>query len=600
MIQPLPFAPGTLFSRIFYASSVAMAIIALDDGRFVDVNQACAELVGYPRDELIGHTTAEFGLLDADTAARIANRLSETGRLSETAAILYPRDRSPRDAIVSIQTEDWEGKRYAIAIFQDLTRHREVEEALVAVETRFHLFFDAMPVPVIVCDNDTLRILDANQIASVQYGYSAQELRALTVVDFWPAHKRDDYLAEWRSRAWDAVASGVQQHRRRDGSAIDAQVTHYGLMLDGRRVRLVVVEDITEQMAAQAALRDSEERLGVIAEMVTDTIWDLDACTGQIGYTGGMQTVFGHPAHVHADVGWWLENIHDENRAAIQLSFQQALDSGTVWSGQYRFRKGDGKYAHVLDRGHIFRDEAGTAVRIIGAMVDLTHQMELREATTKAAMAERQRLARDLHDAVTQSLYSLTLMAEAARRRAQLGDEQATTEYVHRLSQLSRQSLNEMHLLVYELRPAALEHDGLVGALEKRLTAIERRAGIEARLESNIVRELTPELQTQLFRVAEEALNNSLRHADATSLAIFIHSDDHRAVLEVRDDGCGFDVQAVVNSAGLGLVSMRERVDNLGGVFEVNSRPGGGTLVRVTLEQWDGKNGKTDQNPNLR
>ena len=236
---------------------------------------------------------------------------------------------------------------------------------------------------------------------------------------------------------------------------------------------------------------------------------------------------------------------------------------------------------------------------MIGAMVDITRQVEIKEAARQATLEERRRLARDLHDAVTQSLYSLTLMAEAARRRAQLGDEKATREYIIRLGELAQQSLKEMRLLVYELRPAALEKGGLAGALQERLDAVERRSGIRARLITEGNHELPPDIQVQLYRVAEEALNNALKHAAASAIRIRIRSSADSVMMEVSDNGKGFDPLQAAASGGLGLVSIRERLENLGGRFELDTAPGKGTTIRVSLDILDNNNGQTDSNIDL-
>lgn len=224
-------------------------------------------------------------------------------------------------------------------------------------------------------------------------------------------------------------------------------------------------------------------------------------------------------------------------------------------------------------------------------MIDVTRQVEEQEAAARAAMEERRRLARDLHDAVTQSLYSLSLLAEAARRHAELGDRKATNEYVNRLGELAQQSLKEMRLLVHEMRPSVLEKEGLAGALQARLDAVERHSGIRAKLAVNLNRKLTPHVQLQYYRVAEEALNNALKHARATAVRVDIHSTANAINMEISDNGAGFDM-AAAGSGGLGLTSIRERVEKLGGRLHVETTPGSGTTIRVHLTTGDEDHGQ--------
>jgi signal transduction histidine kinase len=207
-----------------------------------------------------------------------------------------------------------------------------------------------------------------------------------------------------------------------------------------------------------------------------------------------------------------------------------------------------------------------------------------RQAEQLAVVRERERLARELHDSVTQSLYSLTLLAEASQRLIGAGDWGRVSEYVGRLGEIAQQALKEMRLLVYQLRPLVLKREGLVGALQHRLDAVEKRAGVDARLLVGGIIELPASAEEELYRIAQEALNNALKHAAPTSVTVRICADENGVVLEVSDDGRGFDLGSISAEGGMGLISMRERTERLGGTLDVKSVPGEGTSVRVKLE----------------
>ncbi len=210
-----------------------------------------------------------------------------------------------------------------------------------------------------------------------------------------------------------------------------------------------------------------------------------------------------------------------------------------------------------------------------------------RQAEQLAVMRERQRLARELHDSVTQALYSLTLLAEAARRMAGSGELRQAQEPLYRLNAIAQQALKEMRLLVYELRPLVLKREGLVGALQHRLDAVEGRAGVEARLLVHGEVKLPSEVEEALYRIVQEALNNALKHAAASAVTVTIHAEDQAAEIEVVDDGTGFDPQTANAGGGMGLTTMRERAEKMGARLEVESAPGQGTTVKVS---WKGDN----------
>jgi signal transduction histidine kinase len=206
------------------------------------------------------------------------------------------------------------------------------------------------------------------------------------------------------------------------------------------------------------------------------------------------------------------------------------------------------------------------------------------QASQVAVVAERERLARELHDSVTQSLYSLTLLAEASQRLVGAGDLEPVREYTVRLGEIAQQALREMRLLVYQLRPLVLKREGLVGALQQRLDAVEKRAGVDARLLVEGPIELPAEVEDGLYRIAQEALNNALKHAVPTSVTVRIRASGRKVTLEVSDDGRGFDPERVSDEGGMGLVNMRGRAERLGGDLALLSAPGEGTTVRVSLE----------------
>jgi PAS domain S-box-containing protein len=229
-------------------------------------------------------------------------------------------------------------------------------------------------------------------------------------------------------------------------------------------------------------------------------------------------------------------------------------------------------------------DEVGLAVAFADQATLAIESARLRQQAREAAVIEeRGRLARELHDSVTQSLYSLTLLAEGWRRLAKAGRLNDTDDPMREVGEIAQQALREMRLMVHELRPPALEEEGLLGALHQRLGAVEKRAGIEARLVAEDVVKLPAPMEEGLYRIAVEALNNALKHAAATSVTVYIRTDEERVELVVKDNGRGFDIDRMDESGGMGLDSMRERAERLGGSVTIRSTPDGGTRVSVTV-----------------
>ena len=199
-------------------------------------------------------------------------------------------------------------------------------------------------------------------------------------------------------------------------------------------------------------------------------------------------------------------------------------------------------------------------------------------------LQERNRLARDLHDSVTQSLYSVVLFAEAGRRKLATGEVEQASTYLERVNETGQQALKEMRLFIHKLRPLALQEEGLDRALEQRLKAVEGRSGIDHDLVVEGTLDLPPRMEEALYHISMEALNNSLKHARASKVTVRLAIDDAQVDMKISDDGRGFDVpETAVASDGIGLKSMRERVEAFGGTVTLQSTPGQGTMVHVCL-----------------
>jgi signal transduction histidine kinase len=221
----------------------------------------------------------------------------------------------------------------------------------------------------------------------------------------------------------------------------------------------------------------------------------------------------------------------------------------------------------------------GSIADQVGGAVESERLRQLSKQT--AILAERQCMARELHDSVTQSLYSLSLLAELGQAQLDTGDRTAANLTFSRISETTRQALKEMRLFIHRLRPPILEQEGLVGALHQRLAAVEGRADVQARLLADDLPDLPLPIAEALYYIAQEALNNTLNHAHAASVSVHLHLKGEQLILEVTDSGRGFDL--AINRGGLGLTHMRERAEQLGGSIEINSMPGLGTTIRVKL-----------------
>jgi len=217
---------------------------------------------------------------------------------------------------------------------------------------------------------------------------------------------------------------------------------------------------------------------------------------------------------------------------------------------------------------------------------------EIQDRTHALAVAEeRNRLARELHDSVTQYLFSLVLNANAAGTLLEK-DQQQAREQIQAIQEIAQKALGEMRSLIFELRPAMLEEKGLPCVLALYVDSIRRKEGLDVILRVDGEQRLPGELEQGLYRIAQEALFNVVKHAMAKNVTVELEIRPDRVSLSVEDDGVGFEPSSPPGKGiTLGLTSMRERAKLLGGEFEIQSQPGQGTRVSVHIPLEENENG---------
>jgi signal transduction histidine kinase len=207
------------------------------------------------------------------------------------------------------------------------------------------------------------------------------------------------------------------------------------------------------------------------------------------------------------------------------------------------------------------------------------------QAGLTAAAEERSRIARDLHDSVTQALYSMTLLSDATILALTAGKLEAVEERLARIKDVARDAMTEMRWLVYNLHPSVLADAGLAAALQQRLGAVEARSGVKVDFQVNGQSRLPPASERELYWVAQEGLNNVLRHARASQVWVTIDYEESRCRLTIRDDGVGFRLDAAGRSGGYGLTNMRDRLAQINGTLKINTELSKGTTLEIEVDQ---------------
>ena len=252
-----------------------------------------------------------------------------------------------------------------------------------------------------------------------------------------------------------------------------------------------------------------------------------------------------------------------------------AVESARFWGAMLLY------YADRL----LLTDAEPELATLFAAQAALAIENSQLKATAQeiATVLERNRVARELHDSVTQSLYSIILNSDATLLALASGNPDKVELRLHQLKDIAREAMTELRLLIYELRPSILEEQGLLAALNERLEAVESRSGLHVDLQLECDQVLPLDVQDELFRVILEGLNNVVKHARARHVKIQMVGQDGCCRLVLEDDGCGFDVSTASRYGGYGLKTIRERLQQIGGTLTVRSEPGAGSTLEIEV-----------------
>jgi signal transduction histidine kinase len=271
--------------------------------------------------------------------------------------------------------------------------------------------------------------------------------------------------------------------------------------------------------------------------------------------------------------GWWPRR-HPDMRSFLGVPI--VAPEGVIGAFYLTEKEGEDSFDA--------RDQEVIELLAAHAAIAITNARLYERSRELSVLSERNRLALELHDVVSQKLFSLNLAADAAATLLDRDPEQARPQ-LDRVRDLAREALGELRSLILGLRPAQLDRDGLEGVLRKEATMLERVHGISVCLEAEgLTASDDPARDADILRIAEEALHNAVRHAAAHTVTVRLHGGEQAVVVEVADDGIGFDpADPELRSHHLGLTSMEERARQLGGRLKLSSSCPGGTVVRLEV-----------------
>lgn len=353
--------------------------------------------------------------------------------------------------------------------------------------------------------------------------------------------------------------------------------------------------EITREFFTLQNLKKNNELFEYASKATRDVIWDWNPEDNKIRRLGGFENIFGYRTNEMFEE-FNFNKIHENDLPLVRKIIKDSLKTNASrWQMEYKYLCADGSYKKVIDQAYIIRDERGKPVRIIGSMQDVTEERDLQNkvltaeikknkdvvsAVIAAQEKERNELSAELHDNVNQLLAATVLYLKTAQKQKIID----TNLITHSLDYVEK-AIQELRNISHHLTPSELIMNGLSAALRALAEKLQISKKYKVRLKIELSDEkIVPKaVQLALYRIVQEEVNNILKHSRASKIDIQLLEKDNNILLEVSDNGKGFDLSKI--KLGLGITNINNRAENFGGFAELSSSPGKGCtwLVKIPI-----------------
>lgn len=361
-----------------------------------------------------------------------------------------------------------------------------------------------------------------------------------------------------------------------------------------------ISDDITESKQVVETLRQSEFDLAEAQRVARLGNWTLDIATGVVRWSEELYRIFEvEKATLESTYATFVSLVHPDDRTRVLQANAEARSHAKPFEIEYRINTPSGQMKHIREIGYASKDRTDTVSALFGTAQDITDRKHAENAFRDSSVqlralsrrlvdlqeSERRELSRELHDRVGQNLTALKINIDMLQPALASHGNEDDLARVADSAALLESTMDAIENVMSELRPPMLDDHGLAAALGWHARNFSRRTGIAVVVRTGEPAvQPAPQVEIALFRIAQEALNNIAKHAGARNAEIALDQENGDCVLSVRDDGIGFDVGENASDkpkVGLGLVTMRERSQAVGGRFEVRSLPDRGTRLTV-------------------
>jgi PAS domain S-box-containing protein len=556
------------------------------------VNRQMAGMLGYQPGEMLGRSVFDFYFpedverkrqLLAHRRDGLSEHVDERFRRRDGAELWVRMAAIP----ISKDNGEFDG---ALAMMSDITERKRAEEALEKSEEKFSKAFWQSPMALAITSATDHRYIEVNESFEQFSGWRREELIGRTPFDIglWVDPQERDKVARYVQNEG-SLRLFEGHFRMRDGTIRTGLVGAELIELDGEPCVLAVGMDITEQKRAEEALRESEARFRLVADTAPALIWMSGTDKMFTFFNKGWLDFTGRSVDLELGNGW-ADGVHPEDLPHCLDVYARAFDARAEFSMEYRLRRFDGEYRWVLDIGVPRFNQDGSFAGFIGSCIDVSDRKLAEDALSgvnrkliEAQERERARIARELHDDVGQRLALLTVELEQLRQM--LVDSPADLlQRVEELRSHSSDIASDVQSLSHELHSSKLEYLGIATAMRAFCHELSVQHDAEiVFVHDEIPRNLSHEISLCLFRVAQEALQNAVKHSGVRHFDVELRYAPDAIQLTVRDSGSGFDVAESMRTSGLGLISMTERLKLVDGQLSIDSQAQRGTTIRASV-----------------
>jgi PAS domain S-box-containing protein len=481
-----------------------------------------------------------------------------------------------------------------LGLAADITDRKVAEQKLRESEDRLAGIVGSAMDAIIAVDAER-RILLFNAAAEKMFGCTKDEAIGTVIDRFIPQLFRSEHIGHMRGFGKSAGPTGdlgspaTRWAVRTNGQEfpMEASITH--LESDGEKLFTIIIRDITERRRAEEAIRESEERFRLVANTAPVMIW-MSGTDRKCNYFNQPWLDFtGRPLQAELGDGW-AEGVHPDDSSRCLRSYTEAFDRRESFELQYRLRRHDGEYRWVLDKGVPRFDPDGTFAGYIGSCIDITERKLAEEGLAtigrrliEAQEEERAWIGRELHDDINQRLALLSVELDRWKQHIPTSTPGLSEHFRHAQERIL-QIAKDVQGLSHRLHSSKLEYLGLATAANSFCKELSEQNKVEVQFKhAGIPRNLPKEVSLCLFRVLQEALQNAVKHSGVRSFAVDLEGTANVIDLTVADRGSGFEEQEAFTRNGLGLISMRERLQLVRGELSVKSKPGTGTTIHARV-----------------